>query len=125
MSRRRYPFGRTALGLSFLALILSLVPPCLLERKLAALEQLCADNAAAFSFTCDTPSCTCESDAEKCAFELHHLRHWLHLCRLGIALAAVAAIGAALCSWQKERAKELCLSSMILAAFTLLAVCLN
>jgi hypothetical protein len=119
MRRYRCPIGITALGLSFLALLFSVLPSCLIERKLAALEQFCADKTAAFSFTCDDGGCNCQNDAERCAAEIGCLHRRLRLWKFGMAIPALAAVCAASWSWRKERAKELCLFGIASASVAL------
>lgn len=113
MHRSKYRIGVTALGLSFLALLLSVFPFCLLEKKRVALEQHCNDETAAYSFTYEEQGATCQSDAKKCATELRCLTRRLWFCNLAMTLTALAAIGTALYSAWKERVKELYLFSIV------------
>jgi hypothetical protein len=113
MHRSKYRIGVTALGLSFLALLLSVIPFCLLEKKRAVLEQHCNDETATYSFIYEGQGMSCQSEAKKCAEELRCLARRLWFCNLAMTLTALAAIGTALYSAWKERVKELYLFSIV------------
>ena len=116
------PLGIVALGFSFLTLLLSILPPYLLERKITALEQLCDTTHSSYTFTCDNsqPGHAYKLNIDNCADELHSLRQGLRCCKLCLPLVALAALGMALCSWRKEKTNYLCLFT-IAAASTALA----
>ncbi len=116
MQNTRCRIGMTALALSFVTLLLTVFPASLFLRKISVLEHQCQeDKNAAYSFTLqcgEGQNCGCLSVAEKCAAELGCLRGRLRLCKLAMMLAAAAAIGMALWSWRKEKAKAICLYSI-------------
>ncbi|WP_417909470.1 hypothetical protein [Candidatus Electronema sp. PJ] len=112
MHKNRCRVGITALGLSFLALLLSVFPACLLDKKRAVLEQLCTDQTAAFSFNCNETNQDCTTAAEHCVSALKEQSQRQRLCKHAMILAACSAIGAAVWSWRKERVKEFCLFSI-------------
>ncbi|MGR0482563.1 MAG: hypothetical protein ACTFAL_14500 [Candidatus Electronema sp. V4] len=116
MQNTRCRIGMTALALSFVTLLLTVFPTSLFLRKIIILEQQCQmDKNAAYSFTLqcgEGQSCDHLSVAEKCAAELGCLRGRLRFCKLAMMLAATAAIGMALWSWRKEKAKAICLYSI-------------
>ena len=116
MQTAKCRIGMTALALSFVTLLLTVFPASLFLKKISILEQQCqADKNAAYSFTLqcgEGQTCGCLSVAEKCAAELDCLRGRLRLCKLAMMLAAAAAIGTALWSWRREKAKALCLYSI-------------
>jgi hypothetical protein len=120
MHRNKSKVGIRALALSFIALLLSFFPPCILERKIKMLEQICSDETAEFSFELDScgknTGCGCRSEAEQCAGQLKQLCLLLRLFYAAMLLTAGAAIATAVYSWKKERSKEFCLYSIASAS---------
>jgi hypothetical protein len=116
MHRNKCWIGITALALSFLALLLTVLPSCLIQEKIFVLEQKLHDETAAYSFdiqSCNNgKDCTCLTEAEKHAAEMKCLYRRLRIYKLAMMLVACAAIGTAAWSWRKERVKEFCLFSI-------------
>jgi len=123
MHRNKSKIGMRALALSFIALLLSFFPPCILERKIKMLEQICRDETAAFSFEMDScgkdTGCCCLSEAERCAGQLKQLCRLLHFFAAAMMLTAGAAVATAVYAWKKERSKEFCLYSIASASVAL------
>ncbi|CAK8715588.1 MAG: hypothetical protein CDV28_11447 [Candidatus Electronema aureum] len=116
MHRNKCWIGITALVLSFLSLLLTVFPSCLIQQRIFVLERKLYDETAAYSF--DIQSCdngkgyTCLTEAEKYAAEIKCLYRRLRICNLAMILFACAAIGTAAWSSRKERVKEFCLFSI-------------
>uniref|UniRef100_UPI00405751B9 hypothetical protein n=1 Tax=Candidatus Electronema sp. TaxID=2698783 RepID=UPI00405751B9 len=112
-----------ALALSFFALLLSFFPPCIIERKMKILEQICRDETAAFSFELENcgngADCGCPSEAAQCAAQLQRLCLLLRLFAAAMMLTAGAAIATAAYAWRKEKNREFCLYSIVSASVAL------
>jgi hypothetical protein len=112
MHKNRCRVGVTALVLSFLALLLSVFPACLLDKKRAVLEQLCTDETAEFSYNCKEINHECMTTAEHCTVEIKEQGQQQLLCKYAMILAACSAIVAAVWSWRQELVKEFCIFSI-------------
>lgn len=113
----------SALVLSFFALLLSIFPPCIIERKMKILEQICRDETAAFSFELNNcgkdADCGCPSEAEQCAAQLKRLCLLLRIFAAAMMLIAGAALATAVYAWRKEKNREFCLYSIVSASVAL------
>ncbi len=120
--------GIISLALSFLALLLAICPPCMLEKRIQELEKIQKDASMAFSFEIKTVRLNSPdgeddtlyiTEAEAGRIEAERLGI-IHLtCMILMVLVVVTAAGTAIYSWPEEHGREIYIWSIITSSVAL------
>ena len=117
-----------SLGLSCLALLLAIFPPCIFEKKIQELEKIHEDASTAFSFEITTgrlnffgveENASYMTEAEAGRIEVEKLKKNFRVLTCAMIFSAFAAVFTAICSFITEHGKEICIWSIITASVAL------
>jgi hypothetical protein len=130
MKKLRYRIGVLSLLLSCLALMLAILPPCLLDHKMKEIETVDQVDDAAVSLEIEgvredfaplkgPDAKKILTNFSKKERKIKNLKRLSVFFRAVMVLTAVLAIGTAIFSWEKEHGKEICTGSIITTAVAL------